>query len=66
MKNHNLVGQRKSSIESYILKKSRTSGDIGDAPDKITRTRPPRAAFTLLNTNRSHMGEAVFPEIDGI
>ena len=46
---------------SHILKKSRTSGDIGDAADSISRTRPPSAAFTLLNTRRSHMGEGVCP-----
>ena len=46
---------------THILKKSRTSGDIGDAPDSIIRTRPPRAAFTLLKTRRSQIGEGDFP-----
>ena len=47
--------------QPHILKKSRTSGEMGDAPDKITRTRPPSAAFTLLKTSRSQMGDGVFP-----
>ncbi len=47
---------------THILRKSSTSGEIGDAPEKRHRTRPPNTIFTLLKTNRSQMGDGVFPE----
>lgn len=34
-----------------------TSGDRGEAPDPIKRTRPPSFAFILLNTNLSQIGD---------
>lgn len=40
------------------------SGDKGEAPDTIRRTRPPSFAFILLKTNLSHMGDGFLPEID--
>ena len=49
-------------ITPYILRKSKTSGDIGDAPDVIKRTRPPNFAFILLKTRRSQIGDGVFPD----
>lgn len=48
--------------KTYILRKSMTSGDRGEAPDPMKRTRPPSLSFILLNTNLSHMGEGFFPE----
>lgn len=39
-----------------------TSGDKGEAPDAMKRTRPPSLAFILLNTNLSQMGDGFFPE----
>lgn len=46
---------------TYIFKNSMTSGDKGEAPDAIKRTRPPSLAFILLNTNLSHMGDGFLP-----
>lgn len=39
-----------------------TSGDKGEAPETINRTRPPSFSFILLNTNLSHMGDGFLPE----
>ena len=39
-----------------------TSGDKGEAPDDIKRTRPPSFALILLNINLSHIGDDVEPE----
>jgi hypothetical protein len=46
----------------HILKKSMTSGDKGEAPDPINRTRPPSFSFILLNTSLSQNAEGVRPE----
>lgn len=40
------------------------SGDKGDAPDTIRRTRPPSFSFILLKTNLSHIGEGFLPKIN--
>ena len=40
-----------------------TSGDNGEAPDPIKRTRPPSFSFILLNTNLSHIGDGFRPEM---
>jgi hypothetical protein len=48
---------------TYTLKKSMTSGDNGEAPDPIKRTRPPSFSFILLNTNLSHIGDGFRPEM---
>lgn len=48
--------------KSYIFRKSMTSGDKGEAPDVMKRTRPPSLSLILLKTNLSHMGDAFFPE----
>lgn len=47
---------------AYILKKSMTSGDNGEAPDVINRTCPPSFAFILLKTSLSHIGYGFLPE----
>lgn len=47
---------------TYILKKSMTSGDKGEAPEPINRTRPPSFSLILLKTNLSHMGDGFLPE----
>jgi len=39
-----------------------TSGDKGEAPDPINRTRPPSFSFILLNTSLSQNAEGVRPE----
>jgi len=49
--------------KTYILRKSMTSGDKGEAPDAIKRTRPPSFSLILLNTNLSQIGDALFPEM---
>lgn len=46
---------------TYTLRKSMTSADKGEAPETIKRTRPPSLSFILLNTNVSHIGDAVLP-----
>lgn len=48
--------------KTYIFKNSMISGDKGEAPDTIRRTRPPSLSFILLNTNLSHIGDGFFPE----
>lgn len=48
--------------KTYIFRKSMTSGDKGEAPDVMKRTRPPSLSLILLKTNLSHMGDAFFPE----
>jgi len=40
-----------------------TSGDKGEAPDTIRRTRPPSFSFILLKTNLSHIGDGFLPKI---
>lgn len=40
-----------------------TSGDKGEAPDAIKRTRPPSFSLILLNTNLSQIGDGFFPEM---
>jgi hypothetical protein len=35
---------------------------MGDAPEQRHRTRPPNTPLILLKTNRSQMGDGVFPE----
>lgn len=45
----------------YILKKSITSADNGEAPEVIIRTRPPSFSLILLNTSLSHIGDGFFP-----
>ena len=50
-------------IKTYTLKKSMTSGDNGEAPDAIKRTRPPSLSFILLKTNLSHIGDGFRPEL---
>lgn len=40
------------------------SGDKGEAPDAIKRTRPPSFSFILLKTNLSHIGDGFLPEIN--
>jgi len=47
--------------KTYIFKNSMISGDKGEAPDAINRTRPPSFSFILLKTNLSHIGEGFFP-----
>lgn len=47
--------------KTYIFKNSMTSGDKGEAPDTISRTRPPSFSFILLKTNLSHMGDGFLP-----
>jgi hypothetical protein len=49
--------------ETYIFKNSMTSGDKGEAPDTIRRTRPPSFSFILLKTNLSHIGDGFLPKI---
>lgn len=39
-----------------------TSGDKGEAPDTMKRTRPPSLSFILLNTNLSHIGDGFLPK----
>lgn len=39
-----------------------TSGDSGEAPDVIKRTRPPSLLLSLLNTSLSHIGDGFLPE----
>lgn len=39
-----------------------TSGDKGEAPEPINRTRPPSFSLILLKTNLSHMGDGFLPE----
>ena len=51
--------------KAYIFKNSMISGDKGEAPDAINRTRPPSFSFILLKTNLSHIGEGFFPETNG-
>lgn len=51
--------------KTYIFKNSMISGDKGEAPDAINRTRPPSFSFILLKTNLSHIGEGFFPETNG-
>lgn len=48
--------------KTYIFKNSMISGDKGEAPDAINRTRPPSFSFILLKTNLSHIGDGFFPE----
>jgi len=48
---------------TYIFKNSMTSGDKGEAPDTIRRTRPPSFSFILLKTNLSHIGDGFLPKI---
>lgn len=50
-----------NSKQAYTLRKSMTSGDKGEAPEDINRTRPPSLSLILLNTSLSHMGDGVFP-----
>ena len=38
------------------------SGDKGEAPDTMRRTRPPSFSFILLKTNLSHIGDGFLPE----
>lgn len=47
---------------TYTLKKSMTSGDNGEAPEPMKRTRPPSFTFILLNTSLSQIGDALLPE----
>lgn len=39
-----------------------TSGDNGEAPEPMKRTRPPSFTFILLNTSLSQIGDALLPE----
>lgn len=39
-----------------------TSGDNGEAPDPIKRTRPPSFSFILLNTSLSQSADGFRPE----
>lgn len=50
---------------TYTLKNSITSGDRGEAPDPMIRTRPPSFSLILLKTNLSQIGEAFLPETIG-
>lgn len=50
--------------KTYIFKNSMTSGDKGEAPDTIRRTRPPSFSFILLKTNLSHIGDGFLPKIN--
>lgn len=38
------------------------SGDKGEAPEPMKRTRPPSLSLILLNTNLSHIGDGFLPE----
>lgn len=40
------------------------SGDKGEAPEPMKRTRPPIFAFILLNTNLSQIGDGFRPTTD--
>lgn len=52
----------KENNSTYILRKSMTTGDKGEAPEHINRTLPPSFSFILLNTNLSQMGDGSRPE----
>lgn len=40
-----------------------TSGDKGEAPEHMKRTRPPILALILLNTSLSHKADGLRPGI---
>ena len=52
--------------KTYIFKNSIISGDNGEAPDTIMRTRPPSFSFILLKTNLSQTGDGFLPGIKSI
>ena len=47
---------------TYTLRNSKISGDKGEAPEHMKRTRPPSFSLILLKTNLSHMGDGFLPE----
>lgn len=51
------------NMQLYTLKNSMTSGDNGEAPEVISRTRPPSLSFILLKTNLSHIGDGFLPKV---
>lgn len=60
--NRRKVQTEKTKKKTYTLKKSMTSGDNGEAPDPIKRTRPPSFSFILLKTSLSQNADGFRPE----